>query len=141
MIRSVKSIILAISLIPCATYADDAPKTWHLLQKQANGGIAGILHGLTKHECEFAKDRVEGNPATPEEKNAYQTREDAMMSRFSAWIKDHPDCKGVISTTGILSNGKEFSQDRDGTCFWSQPGGGIGRTYSPHDVTTAECFQ
>lgn len=50
-------------------------RSWHLLQRQYDGLIRTITHGLTKHECEFAKARATGEPATDEEKAAAAERE------------------------------------------------------------------
>lgn len=125
---------------PAPPISDDMPRTWHLLQKQADGGIAGILHGLTKEECEFARNRIEGHPATDQERAEDEARRKRQADGWTKWKTEH-HCKEGVFGSEVTSGSSD--QAADGTCAMGREFGGItmGRSYSPHDVMTAECFQ
>lgn len=129
---TLRRILLGFMLMASPTVADEPLRSWHLLQTQADGGIAAILHGLTKDECEFAKNRIEGQPATPSEMEAQKAQIKIEMETIcpentkEAWAKWQD---GHLGATGC-------QQPNGGAVVW-----GGGRSYSPHDVITAECFQ
>jgi hypothetical protein len=56
--------------------------TWHLLTKSHVGTIS-LLKNLTEHECQFARARALGLPATPEEIEARKADDEK-------WFKDNP---------------------------------------------------
>lgn len=134
-------ILAAVMLSPVAASADDG-REWHLLQRQADGGVASVIRGLTKAECEFAKNRIEGNPATPADQQKAEDMKNAQMQRASEWMKAHPDCDGMTSVIGASgASGGEFEDQGKGKCYWFLQRGDVSGSYSPHDVMAAECFQ
>jgi hypothetical protein len=112
-------------------YSALTDRSWHLLQKQVDGGVAAIIPGPTKSECEFARNRIKGLPATPEEAAARKAKYDDA----SAWIDAHDGCKKGLE----MSYGESFMLD--GVCHVNIPIPPVVSILSPHDVNDAECFQ
>ena len=121
-----------------AVQGQDAPKTWNLIETNPNGAVIAVIQGLTKHACDFAKDRALGLPATPQEVTAQQNLEQKALTADKAWAaKHHCNGWGGTSTNSFVAS--------DGSCF-------IGPDVDPSDtesapvqtdgaVQKAECFQ
>ena len=92
----------AAALLLCA--AAPAPPAWNLLERQANGGIASVLHGLTKDQCDFALARIEGEPATAEEKATQASERAAADQRQEDFDRSHhcSDASGGDSSCSSL---------------------------------------
>ena len=137
-------ILMAALLAPLAASHAAEDRTWKLMERQADGGIADIKPGLTKEECDFAKARIEGLPATPEEKADQAADEKADAVKRMAWLDEHPSCKGNLGVGFPGPSGGEGQEGKDGLCIWWSGGVsrfGHTRSFSPHDVESAECFQ
>jgi len=126
--------VLAI-LLAAPAYSqtpDDAP-TWHLLT-QSEGGTVSLVKGLTKHECEFARARTLGLPATPaEEEAAYpicpplNTVDSEIV--WATWHRVHPAARGCNTADG----------NRTMSWTWGlEPSFGYS---NPGNIKSAECFQ
>jgi hypothetical protein len=115
-------------------------RSWHLLA-QSNTGEVSLIRNLTRRECEYARNRVLGQPATPEE------RAEVERSR-----KEEREANGAACPPGIYS-GDGPSKDewaawhkkhRGATgCNFDGGGGmGWGVTVKPNrPIRSAECFQ
>lgn len=121
------------------TSASEEDRSWHLLQKQYDGLIRSVQHGFTKHECEFAKARAMGLPATEEEKAAVKKTIDDTAARYETsrkeWEMKYPGCNYGYS----LKNDPPGCPNQ---IFF--PSNSITFTQSMHSVTDiaiAECFQ
>lgn len=86
---------------------------WHLFT-QSYGGTVSLLHGLTKHACEFAMNRVLGRPATDDEKAA-QVRRDEELAKKKPCVPP----PGAVCLNSLATN----------------------RFVGPGDIIRAECFQ
>lgn len=104
--------------------------SWHLLQRQHDGLIRSVQSGLTKHECEFAKARATGQPATDEErKTRDKYDQEAYMQTcplntneaWREWRNAHPLAHGCRSGTGSTT--------------WDF------QSFEMTDISSAECFQ
>lgn len=124
-----KPLILAPSLLASPAMAQD---NWHLLTK-SQGGSVSILHGLSESACRFARNRLLGLPATPEEERAqaeyYQRLNPPCPDKmekadWDAWRKLNPGATGCRTKDG-------------GSWGW----GTTSRSVSPSDILSAECFQ
>jgi hypothetical protein len=112
--------------------AQDA--NWHLLT-QSYGGTVSILHGLTHDACEFARKRLRGLPATPEEEAADKAANDRMLDGAKKACAEADD--GWQSTSPISG----VYCEKHSPVSWSWSGGGGGSVISPGDNKSAECFQ
>lgn len=131
--------ILAICLLPISAMAQSEDRSWHLLQRQQNGGIAAVIHGLTKAECEFAKNRIEGRPATEEEKAVVTAAREKRAAEWKKWMDDH-GCKQNPNQFGATSGPSE--KLADGSCVQGSEFNAVTFGYSSAtDVRSAECFQ
>lgn len=144
-----KAMALLLTLTTATALAapvSEPPDTsWHMLERQQDGGIASVLHGLSKHECEFAKARIEGTPATEVEKAAMA--ESAREQGIPMWQpyggSDYSYYDGAWHPPRIVS-----TPPMDPPPGWS---GDVGRhtitrmwdsgPQSPQAVVSAECFQ
>lgn len=103
-------------------------RSWHLLQKQYDGLIRSIQSGLTKHECEFVKARVMGEPATDKEKAAEAQRASTHEKERADWLAQHPKCAD--------------SAQGSPECAWmGTPSSIKTRMANVTDIASAECFQ
>lgn len=137
-------LTLAALLVAGAAYADPSvaqpeDRSWHLLQRQYDGLIRSVQHGFTKHECEFARARIMGEPVTDEEKAAAKKIHDDAAARDKAeqdqWALDHPGCH----------YGYRMMQDPPG-CPDQGITMGTAMTWSNYavpmtSIASAECFQ
>lgn len=132
-------------LLAAGTARAQEPATWHLMQKRADGSVVaeGLSAVMTKKECEFARARILGEPATDEEKTAYAATEKerwwtpcpptkSTTEQIDQWMYEHPLAEQCV--TPDIGYGH-------GSMSWSGMGGNGVRTFSPHDIMTAECFQ
>ena len=139
-----RPLVLLLALLGMAraepTVAPTEDRSWHLLQEQYDGLIRSIQHGLTKHECEFARARIMGEPATDEEKAIYKARTEAMQDAWDKWKADH-GCDPKDDSGG--TSGPSYKA-KGGTCMRGEefpyPGEGW-HTVQPGDIRSAECFQ
>ena len=136
-----KPLLLALLLLPTIAHAEEE-RTWHLLQRQANGGIAGIVHGLTHAECEFGRKRIEGLPATPEEEAAEKAKTDALFQIVADARKAHPKCDS-FNIIPMMSADPYVQDPGNGFCRVGAPTQLFreSRTLSPTDIEHAECFK
>lgn len=130
------SLLLFVLAMPAwgQPYEQISPEdhSWHLLQKQYDGLIRSVQSGLTKHECEFAKARATGQPATDEERKAKDKYDqEAFMQicpldtkeAWREWNLAHPIAHGCRSMDGNISTS------------WG------GQSFQMTDISSAECFQ
>lgn len=138
--RLVISIAVATLLFSGASRADEA-SDWHLLTKSA-GGTVTLLKDLTKRECEFARARMKGQPATDEER-AHETASMMAEAKRMQYFADKTGCTWRGGTTrigqmqSIGHKGEEcmFGGDMSGTAS----SGFI--VLQPGDIEYAECFR
>lgn len=105
-------------------------RSWHLLQKQYDGLIRSVQHGLTRHECQFAKARVMGLPATPEEVEAEKIRQEKLAETTKALEARCADPKREKPKVNSI-----FLDE----CSIGWSGGGMG--VPPTNIQSVECFQ
>lgn len=115
-------------------------QSWHLLT-QSYGGTITLLKDLTQHECEFARARALGLPATDEEKAAAKLKEDVMAAKTAEdnkWSEEH-HCTSYTMSTDDPNERKDYG---NGMCripsMFSISGW---RLIRDGDIKTAECFQ
>jgi len=142
MTNSMRALALCVALtLPISANAQDVPDaSWHLLTKTYGGNVT-LLKNLTEHECDFARNRELGLPATDSEKLADTEYRVSVSKKWDAWRKLH-DCKdemGEGSTTAM-----ESEKSPDGMCIrgaeFALPGEGIHQV-SAGDIQSAECFK
>jgi len=116
-------------------------RSWHLLQKQYDGLIRSVTHGLTKHECEFARARALGLPATPDEaaerERQRQKEEEDQKRIFAALEKkalERPECQAIADKNDILCKPSFMEEVVASSRSWN-------RRMEPTDIASAECFQ
>lgn len=131
--------LLAIGSAHAETSAEPIQdRSWHLLQKQYDGLIRSVEHGLTKHECEFAAARAMGRPATDEEKATVQRANDIAESDWRKWADGHHCTHGYGATSGLSSVAN------DGRCYRGEEFNSFGsgmKSINMTDIGSAECFQ
>jgi len=128
-------VLLLLAGAANAQTTDD--RSWHLMQKRMDGSVVveGLSATMTKHECEFARARAMGLPATVEEERAQRTANEELYFQkcppngasnedWKKWQEQHPFAQGCANADG------------NGGASW-----GGGRIYSPTDIFSAECFQ
>jgi|HubBroStandDraft_1064217.scaffolds.fasta_scaffold97018_3 hypothetical protein len=119
-------------------------RSWHLLQKQYDGLIRSVQHGLTKRECEFARARIMGEPATDEEKaeaKAKAEKEEALRVAAKAkWLTDRPGCIDYYKPGGKECDPSYDPKTGKTNYFSSSPGIQTWGTLATN-ITSAECFQ
>jgi hypothetical protein len=122
--------------------APSEDRSWHLLQRQVDGLIRSVTHGLTKHECEFAAARAMGEPATDEEKAAAKKASDERVAREKAeedrWNADHPGCNRYYPSKDDPKgkcDGLSYPSLFTGGGMWSST------VTMPTNISSAECFQ
>jgi hypothetical protein len=101
---------------------------WHLLTK-SRGGTISLLKNLTKDECEFARNRALGYPATEAEKKA---KKEAEKKREEALA----ECESHLKPSngrGSLPCGNDW--------IWANGWATFGNIASAGDIETAECFE
>lgn len=161
---------LAVTVGPLLPPGPASQPNWHLLT-QSYGGTVSINGGLTKDQCDFAKHRALGEPATPDEIAAQAEKDDVAnqknaerakaaeewRERFARrnncdWVRYNYDpLSGKIGSKkawgGWHFQGKSYVSD-DGMCDEGDdaPGGGnisigVQQGSAPGDIRTAECFQ
>jgi hypothetical protein len=133
------ALLVAGSACAEPTVAPTEDQSWHLLVR-TEGGTISLLKNLTRHECEFSRDRALGNPATDEEKAAYKAEVDRVQNAWGKWMQDH----GCDPSRGYGGTSAESYKMKDGTCMrgseFAYPGEGM-FTVTPGDIKSAECFQ
>jgi len=107
-------------------------RSWNLLQRQYDGLIRSVQHGLTRHECEFVMHRVMGQPATDEEIAAEKARQERLAKETEEahrkTIEQHPECADEKNEYNVQYFGLLYST-------------GITRSINMTDIASAECFQ
>lgn len=135
-----KALALASLLSISTAQAQTEDRSWHLLQKQYDGLIRSVQHGLTRHECEFARARVMGLPATDAEKAREKAETQRADEAWEKWRTENGCAQGQSSgfTSGpsFKSQGNHCMRGEE----FSGPGGGW-KSFQMTDVTSAECFQ
>jgi len=135
------AFVCLFAALPWVAHAQTEIRSWHLLQKQYDGLIRSVQHGLTQHECEFARARVMGEPATDEEKATAKRIADERAARHQAdeekWLAEHPWCTG---------GNEDWRKDAPKECRAGLFGSvifdsGSGRSINMTDIASAECFQ
>jgi hypothetical protein len=115
--------------------------TWHLLTK-SRGGTISLIKNLTEHECQFARARVLGLPATDEEEEKAKRRREIEFPKcvelyqsesgstprnskiWEEWKRANPAAKGCTGPEGT-------------TTIWSS----TTHVVNDGDIETAECFK
>lgn len=116
-------------------------RSWKVLQRRGNGEIASVLRDLTREEAEFIKARIEGLPATPEEKRAAEEFAAEQDRRWREWLIErgldpHSGHGGTSSPSCLMKNGYPMRG-----CDHSPIQGDGWRRYGPNDIVRAEVFQ
>lgn len=130
-----------VSLLAISTaHAETEDRSWHLLQKQHDGLIRSVQHGLTQHECEFARARVMGLPATDEEKAETKAHTQYIDGLWEKWEAEN----GCDRTQGSgWTSGPSFKV-KGGYCMRGEEFARLGegmRSITMTDIASAECFQ
>ena len=117
------------------------PDHWHLLTKSHVGTIS-LIKNLTEHECQFARARVLGLPATDEEEEKAKRRREIEFPKcvelyqsesgstprnskiWEEWKRANPAAKGCTGPEGT-------------TTIWSS----TTHVVNDGDIETAECFK
>jgi len=113
-----------------ATTTINEPRTWHLLT-QSYGGTVSLIRDLTKHECEYARARALGLPATPEEQAARDEFAQTQAERGKEW------CAKSLTERQRSYGGYDIMCSDDGRYSGYMTSGSV----SPGDITRAECFE
>lgn len=139
--------VWADSSVPLPITIGDAPapnkttedRSWHLLQKQHDNLIRSVQHGLTRHECEFARARVMGLPATDEEKEAARVAAEkwksAQIAESMAREQRCADPQRAKPRNGTYDECDPVWRGVIG------PYSGTITQYMMTDIDSAECFQ
>lgn len=122
------------AMILIATPVRANEHSWHLLT-QTERGMISLLKDLTRHECEFARARALGLPATDEEKatanRQIEVEQREHEQRRAEWLKSHSECNPSDPHKLLpfpCSEDPYFSRS-------------YVRMVSPNDIKSAECFQ
>lgn len=137
MRRGITIVAFALALGANGARAQTDDRPWHLLQKRYDNSVVaeGLTTTMTKHECEFARARILGRPATDEEKEAAAAQEAVRLeqSRKEAaeWRREHPECNTDPPPT-------------DKPSCWNTTifvGDITSRLVNMTNIASAECFQ
>jgi hypothetical protein len=130
--RNIGKYALIGALITSVSAFADEDRSWHLLT-QSRGGTVSLLRDLTKNECDYARARMLGLPATEAEQEAENRRDEklygaecppdnATKAQWKDWQGAHPLAQGCRTDHGGMSWGG-----------WT--------TVGDRDISSAECFQ
>lgn len=109
-------------------------RSWHMMQKRYDGSVVaeGLTTTMTKHECEFARARILGLPATDEEKKAETARKEAAQKDRDEFRKSHLECNTDPPPTNKVA------------CWGfmlGTPNGSSTTMHMMNEIASAECFQ
>jgi hypothetical protein len=146
MLRKFALLFLAMTM-PAVAFdinrqnCEPPPPSWHLLTK-SYGGTISLLKNLTKDECEFARARAFGLPATEEEKKEAKRRTEIEFPKcvvlyqsesgssprnikiWEEWKRANPEAKGCTGPGGTAT-------------IWNS----TTHMVNDGDIETAECFE
>lgn len=131
-----RRIILVVAIVCSVSSAHaETPKNWNLLERNYDGVIITVVQGLTKHACNFARDRALGLPATPDEVAAQAAQEQRSEDAMNAFFKDHPECEDILSVSDQTKTWNSAEK-----CAVIAPYTVTTRTQSISSVQSAEFF-
>ncbi|KKL95401.1 hypothetical protein LCGC14_1854960 [marine sediment metagenome] len=108
-----------------------------VLFTQTEGGNISMTRGLTEYECEFARNRALGLPATDEERQNFKAAINAINERRETWAEEN-NCRAGGGSTSAESHVTD-----DGRCVFGFDLAYLGTgmfIISEWDIKRAECF-
>lgn len=124
---------LVVAIVTPFAVAGAQEHSWTLLTQTA-GGKVNITRDLTEGECEYARNRVLGLPATDEERAAVKAAQEARSASWRSFLEDN-NCT-QSGTTSLMS----YKDDSGGCWLGADLGATSWGSISFHDIRLAECF-